>query len=171
MQIILIRHAIAVERKPGLDDTVRPLCERGIRRFVRSVRGLDMLGVRLDHVFHSPWLRALQTAELLTPINRGMSSATALLADDPGDDVIALARRFSDKQCIAFVGHEPWMGELLSLFLLGTAHHADAMPFKKGGMAWLEGKPLPGKMFLHGMFPPKSLRRLGENGTTVPPTS
>lgn len=162
MEFFLVRHAIAVERTSTMEDAARPLTERGARRFARAVRGLERLELRLDHVFHSPWLRARQTAELLAPITAGGVEVTELLADDPGEELLALAGRFSDSSRIAFVGHEPWMGELLSLLLTGTTRFAEKFLFKKGGLAWTLGDPRPGKMSLVCMFTPKSLRRMGE---------
>jgi phosphohistidine phosphatase len=162
MELFLIRHAIAVERTTTLDDAARPLSPRGVRRFIRAVSGLHCLGFGFDHVFHSPWLRAVQTAELLAPINAGMTEATELLADDPGDSLLALASRFPRTASIAFIGHAPWMSELLSLLVTGTTRHADNMPFKKGSVARLTGVPAAGKMRLCAMFSPRSLRRLGD---------
>jgi phosphohistidine phosphatase len=162
MEIFLIRHAIAVERTTTLDDAARPLSPRGVRRFTREVSGLHCLGMGFDHVFHSPWMRAVQTADLLAPINTGLTEATELLADDPGDELLALASRFPKSARIAFIGHAPWMSELLSLLVTGTTGHADNMPFKKGSVARLTGAPSPGAMRLCAMFSPRSLRRLGD---------
>ena len=160
MQLFLIRHAIAVERSEGLDDTARPLTEKGRRRFAMSVGGLERLKIQLDQVFHSPWLRAVQTAELLAPITVGRRQTTELLATDPGPSLLDLAGWFDSGSRIAFVGHEPWMGEFLSLCLTGTTEHGEALPFKKGAVAWLTGDPVPGGLELTAMLPPRPLRRL-----------
>ena len=163
MDIFLVRHAIAAERGTVRDDRERPLTAQGARRFERCVAGLACLDVSLDHVFHSPWLRAVQTAELLAPLLRGRCEPSDLLADDPDARLLALVSGFRDGTRVAFVGHEPWMGELLSLCLLGTTAHADNLPFKKGGVAWLQGKPEPGKLLLRAMLPPRVLRRLASD--------
>lgn len=162
MEIFLIRHAIAVERTSIQEDAARPLSPRGIRRFVSEVHGLQRLDVHFDHIFHSPWLRAVQTAELLNPISAGALEATNLLADDPDEELIELARAFPKTARIAFVGHAPWMAEFLSLLIIGSTRHADNMPFKKGGVAWLSGPAKPGQMTLRALFSPRSLRRLGD---------
>ena len=157
MELLLIRHAIAVERAHDLPDAQRPLTERGIERFRREVRGLGRLDLTIDGALHSPWLRAAQTAELLAPINSGSIRVSERLADDPDHtllDEIPTCTRF------ALVGHEPWMGELCSLMVLGTAELGDKFPFKKGGAALLEGDLVPGAMVLRALFTPKSLRRI-----------
>lgn len=162
-----MRHAIAVERSPALEDARRPLSQRGIGKFRKAVRGLGRLGVELDHVFHSPWLRAVETAEFLAPLTRGEREATDLLADDPGGELIDLANRLAHQANrqdratrVAFVGHEPWMAELCSLLLIGNTSLAEQVAFKKGGVAWLIGEARPAGMRLHAMLPPKVLRRL-----------
>lgn len=165
MEIFLVRHAIAVERSEELEDELRPLSDRGRTRFDKAVRGLRRLDIEFDHVFHSPWLRAIQTAEMLAPVTRGTRSATALLADDPGLEVVNLARQFAlekgDPEArVAFVGHEPWMAELLSLLTTGDPQHADNLPFKKGAVAWLQGVATPGGAELVAFLPPRALRRL-----------
>lgn len=171
MDIFLIRHAIAVERSPDLDDAERPLSERGVRRFAQEVRALARLGIAFDRVFHSPWLRAAQTAEMLAPVTKGERRVTELLADDPGSALIDLAAQAAAEVAkdlagedpdarVAFVGHEPWMAEFLSLLLFADVSHGPRMPFKKGGVAWLTGAPRAGGLELCAVLPPKMLRRL-----------
>jgi phosphohistidine phosphatase len=159
MEIFLVRHAIAVERSADRPDAARPLSERGRARFSRAVRGMARLELRFDRVLHSPWLRAVQTAELLAPITDGDGAReeTERLADDPDAALLALAARHPQAARVAFVGHEPWMGELLSLLVLGTAAHGERFPFKKGGVAWLVGEPRPGGTALKAVFTPKAL--------------
>ena len=164
MDIFLVRHAPAIERSDRQDDALRPLSTRGRKRFVKAVMGLQQLGVAFDHVFHSPWLRAVQTAELLEPINTGGRATTDLLITSPGVDLINLARQFSLERArpdarVAFVGHQPWMSELLSLLITGDAQHAENLPFKKGGVAWLTGVAAPAGAELVAVIPPRNLRR------------
>lgn len=164
MEVLLIRHAIAVDHDAAPSDAERPLTKRGIKRFRLAVRGLERLGLTLDHVLHSPWLRAVQTAELLAPVLVGrpehVLQPTQLLTQTPGEALLALAEPFPAHARVAFVGHEPWMGEQLSLLTTGTIAHADHLRFKKGGVAWLEGEPRPGGMVLRAMLPPGILRRI-----------
>ena len=160
MELVLVRHAIAVDRAHDLPDSQRPLTERGITRFQLEVRGLARLDLQLDGVLHSPWLRAAQTAALLAPIllSGGRIRVSERLADDPDH---TLLEQVPESGRFALVGHEPWMGELCSLMVLGTAEHGDKFPFKKGGVAVLEGELAPGRMALRALYTPRSLRYLG----------
>src|SRR5688572_32669777 len=65
MQVIIIRHAIAVPRgTPDIPDDERPLTRRGERRFIDAARGLARLEKRPDVLLTSPLPRAKQTADI-----------------------------------------------------------------------------------------------------------
>jgi phosphohistidine phosphatase len=132
MDLFLIRHAIAEERRAGLLDAHRELTERGRARFEAVVHSLERAGFRFDRVYHSPWLRAVQTAELLAPITEGPLIAAR----------------------VACVGHEPWMSDAVSLLTTGDPHGA-WLRLKKGGVAWLRGPPSPAQMELRALLPPR----------------
>lgn len=162
----MIRHATAVERIEGAsdaDDAARPLTDRGRRRFRLVVRGLRRLGLDVDRVLHSPWTRAAQTADLLGRLVAGdldeVRRVTPHLAAPPRAELFAdLAAAGGDR--VAVVGHEPWLADLLSLLTTGSTAHADALPFKKGGVAWLDGTASPGGMKLIAFLPPRVLRAI-----------
>ena len=154
MELYLIRHAIALpaQGEGEAADDARPLAPEGVRRFRKVVRGLKALGVALDLVLASPKRRARETADLLTPLLAGPPSA-ALLAELPQEGRVAL------------VGHEPYLSELLGWLLFGdfvgdSAREAlaERFLFKKGGVAWLEGRPRPGEVALRAFLPPKVFR-------------
>lgn len=155
MELYLIRHAIALDAEPGQSDDARPLSEEGIQKFTEVVRGLKRLGVRLDRLYHSPKLRAVQTAELLVPLLDGETEVTPYLATDPSPDLL----KSLVGESVGLVGHEPWMSELCAWLLTGR-RSGGHFPFKKGGVAWLEGTPKPGGMKLRGFWAPKVLRGL-----------
>ncbi len=156
MELFLIRHAEAEPRRAGKDDTRRPLTERGKARWRRSVKGLGRLGVRFDHVFHSPWLRALETASALEPLLEGETTVTEGLARAPRDPLL---HELSGRR-VAAVGHEPWLSELLAWLVLGRREDGARFELKKGSVAWLEGRPKPGGMVLRALLHPKALRAL-----------
>lgn len=157
MELFLIRHAIAVPAEEGRPDAERPLTDEGRKRFARQVRGLERIGIRLDRVLHSPWTRAVETAELLHRILDGESAVEPGLAREPDAE---LAARLARGQRVAAVGHEPWMSELLALLLTGSKAHAERFAFKKGQVAWLEGEPKARGMRLVASLPPRVLRRV-----------
>ncbi len=157
MELFLVRHAIAVPQAEGLPDAERPLTDEGKQRFRQVVRGLDRLEVRLDRVLHSPWTRAVETADLLSRILIGESAVEVGLAREPDAE---LAARLAQGERVAAVGHEPWMSELMAILLTGSKAHASRFAFKKGQVAWLSGEAKARGMALVASLPPRILRRL-----------
>jgi phosphohistidine phosphatase len=157
MELFLIRHAIAVAASPDRPDASRPLTDEGRARFRKSARGLGRLGVRFDRVLHSPWARAVETADLLMPLLDGESAVEMRLAREPDGELVA---HLAAGERVAAVGHEPWMSELLALLVTGSKAHAARFGFKKGQVAWLAGEAKPRGMALVAFLPPRLLRRL-----------
>ena len=151
MDLFLIRHAIAEERRDGLPDARRALTDKGRARFQSTVESLDRAGFRFDSVYYSPWTRAAQTAELLVPLTDGSLVVTEGLAQPPEPEFFASL--VGDQ--VACVGHEPWMSDALSLLTTGDPQ-GDWLRFKKGAVAWLRGAPGPANMELRAFLPPRS---------------
>jgi phosphohistidine phosphatase len=156
MRLFVIRHAEAVPRSSDIDDASRPLTEQGRRQWRRAVRGFERLGMKPQRVYHSPWLRAVATAEELIDRVFGKPVATRRLAEAPSP---ALLRELKG-ECVAVVGHQPWLGELVELLVLGRANSGAWLELGKGAIVWLEGEPRPGKMVVRAVLPPKVLRAL-----------
>jgi phosphohistidine phosphatase len=127
VELYMIRNAIALDPAPGQSDDARPLSEEGIQKFSEVVRGLKRLGVRLDRLYHSPKLRAIQTAELLVPLLEGETEVTPYLADQPSLELLQTLQGSS----VALVGHEPWMSDLCAWLLTGQ-RGGERFAFKKG---------------------------------------
>ncbi len=151
MELTLIRHAIAED---GADDSARPLSKKGRKRFEESVKTLGKLGVRFDKVLHSPKVRAVETAKLLSPLCEGELQETALLAKAPGVELWELL----EGERLAMVGHEPHLSELMAWLVTGEPTGAN-FDLKKGGVAQLEGEPGPAGMRLCTLLSPRVLRR------------
>lgn len=161
MQVLLVRHAIAVERGSAgyQDDRARPLTAAGRERMKEAAKGIKQLFAPQE-ILTSPLLRARQTAEILQDafgvpviqldaLARGDHQATLRQLSGP------------DSARSALVGHEPWMSELLSLLLTGAATSV-VSTFKKGACALVTsaGRPEPGHCTLEWFMQPSALRRL-----------
>jgi phosphohistidine phosphatase len=153
MDLFLIRHAIAED---GEDDAARPLSANGRARFRKEVRGLERLRVRFERVLHSPRRRAVETAELLSPLVDGDFEVTALLTTPPREELLAQLHG----NALAVVGHEPHLSSLLAWLVVGAPDGGE-FTLKKGGVAHLSGEPVPAGMHLMALVPPKLLRELG----------
>jgi len=158
MDLFLFRHAVAAPADPAESEALgattadarRPLTDLGRQKFARSVRALDEAGVRFDHLVYSPWRRAAETADLLRPLLRGTSVASASLTASP--TVTILPELHGER--VGVVGHQPWLGELVGIL---ARMPADAIEWKKGGLVWLVGTPTPGGMRIRAIAPRRLL--------------
>lgn len=161
MKVFLVRHAVAHERdrKRWPDDSRRPLTADGKRRFRKAARGLATLLPGKSPVLTSPFVRARQTAAILSAVVGGKIVECPELAHGgtPGSVFKLLELRV--EQNVVLVGHEPEFGRLLAS-MLGAAN--TRLAFKKGGAACVEfrGRVAPGGATLAWFLPPKILRAL-----------
>ena len=135
-RVYLVRHGIAEERGPRWpDDTLRPLTERGRRRFSTAAAGFVQLEGTPDRILTSPLVRARQTAEILSQATDAahVETADALSPGEPAAAIVAKLHRMRADR-IALVGHEPDLGHLAAV-LLGASR---PLPFKKGGMCRID---------------------------------
>lgn len=160
MHLYVIRHAIAEDAAPGLDDASRQLTTEGEKQLKKVVRGMRELDIGFDRILTSPWARAARTAEMLAPLCDAAPIATELLCQSPRAELLAQIAELGDSTAV--VGHEPWLSELVAWLAFGDTRHGDAFVFKKAGMFWLEGSAIPGGMSVRAMMPPKFLRELGD---------
>ncbi|MEO8706615.1 MAG: histidine phosphatase family protein [Kofleriaceae bacterium] len=158
MHLFVIRHAIAEDAEPGQDDASRELTEDGTKKMKKAVRGLRELGVTFQRVLSSPWIRAMQTADLLRPLCDERPIATALLITPPRAELLAQIAEVGEDTAV--VGHEPWLSELIAWLAFGDTRHGDALELKKGSVTWLEGSAVPGGMSVRAILPPTFLREL-----------
>ena len=164
MQLLIIRHAIAVPRgTPGIPDEDRPLTPEGELKFREAAKGLAALVDRPDTLLTSPWLRAKQTAAIAAAAwGRIEPKETAALAGGSFEEQAEVLARCPDDATVAVVGHEPYVSELLGR-LLGSRHD-DRLSFKKGGAALVDlpdGPSEPGRLFW--FLKPRVLRALADD--------
>ncbi len=134
MQIFLVRHADAVDETLTLRDPHRHLTPQG-RLQARA------LGDRLrwhdchpTHVWSSPLVRAVQTAELLvTGMDAGVPVEVVpmLAPDGVAREIVAALRPLDPESHVVLVGHEPSLSGIGALLVgardfeaLGKAHAA-----------------------------------------------
>ena len=162
MQLLIIRHAIAVPRgTPDIPDDDRPLTKRGRQRFRSAARGMARLVKRPDFLLSSPLPRARQTADIAAREwgkNVEVIEEQAIAGGSP-EAISGVLARYPGESRVAVVGHEPDLSELLAK-ILGTKND-ERLTFKKGGAALVE---LPGSALDGGSLiwylPPRALRQV-----------
>jgi phosphohistidine phosphatase len=137
MEIYLVRHGIAVGREADMPDALRPLTEKGRRRFRKTARAFARLGRKVDLILTSPLVRAVQTAEILAAEARH-GDVTVLEELDPKFGVRSLldavAKRADGIRSVALVGHDPQLSSALAT-LAGLP--AELLDFRKGAIVRL----------------------------------
>ncbi|MBN1773970.1 MAG: histidine phosphatase family protein, partial [Deltaproteobacteria bacterium] len=144
MRLILVRHGIAVDRAdPGCpaNDAERRLTDAGREKTKRAARGLRKLDARPGALFSSPYLRAVETAELFRralelPSGSIRRTEALLPGADPAAFLEELARTEAD-EVLAF-GHAPSLDRIVAA-VLGTRGPRTEMG--KAGAACLDLPP------------------------------
>lgn len=138
MDLILWRHAEAIDLELVGDDMLRTLTPRGERQAARMAAWLDRQLPDGAKVWSSPALRAEQTAKALGKKFK-VSPALAPLATV--DQLLELVQWPHGKGCILVTGHQPTLGQTLSR-LLGLTEKECAV--KKGAIWWLRHREREG---------------------------
>lgn len=146
MDLYLLRHAIAVARDTeGIrDDSDRPLTDKGVSKLRRVARGMRALGLSFDLILTSPFTRALQTAEIVADAldaSQAPERTPHLAPDgDPRALIDLLRSRRGPKGSVLVVGHEPYLGQLISVLVSGDEQVT--MTMKKAGLCKLDAQTL-----------------------------
>ena len=145
MNLYIVRHAIAVERgTPGYeDDSQRPLTDEGLKKMKKIAKGLRRLGIELDVILTSPYVRARDTAKILA--GRFDMIDKIFFTDNlipPGnfESLVFEIHEKYDLANVALVGHEPMLSSLISWLMTGDTQAR--MTLKKGGVACLSSDSL-----------------------------
>ena len=165
MDLYLVRHAIAAPRDAHRwpDDSLRPLTPDGKALFRAGAGGLRRLGVEVEAVLASPYVRAWHTAVILAK-QAGWPSPEASRALEPAyrpSGCVALIEARGESS-LALVGHQPQLSRLASL-LGGGNEDALRLELKKGGVLCLRitAAPAAGSGVLRWSASPRMLRTLG----------
>jgi phosphohistidine phosphatase len=134
VQLYLIRHAHAAAAN---DDSLRPLSDRGREECARLVAFFQRNGaLRPTQFWHSPLVRALETARLLADglkLDHALVETPGLLPEDPPDEIADRVGKLDTIEALALVGHEPQLGALATLLVRGKDHPV-AFDLKKGAV-------------------------------------
>jgi phosphohistidine phosphatase len=148
MILYIVRHAIAEQRQENhseADDSQRPLTDQGRKKFRKIARGLLGMGMEVETILTSPYLRAADTAGVLQK-ELGLKKSQLIEVDElkPGADggqlMSRIGHNYASLQSIAFVGHEPDLSRLISMLISGDP--SLAITLKKGGICCLSAQDL-----------------------------
>ncbi len=163
MWIHLLRHGIALDREDPRSppDPQRPLTDKGVVRTRAVSTALRRIGLEIDAILTSPYLRARQTADIvhdaLAP-EVPLKQVSSLVPD--GEPAVMLktivGKKFDAPLC---VGHAPSLDALVA-YVVGC--EGPVLRLKKAGLCSLfVHRAARGGGRLHAVLPPGILRGLG----------
>lgn len=148
MELYFVRHGIAEDREAfllkSLDDSQRPLTKEGKKKFRKIAKKLRELVGPVDMIICSPYLRAIETADILKkhyPKTKQLTSEVLIPPSKPEDFAkwykSNLLKKFKK---VILIGHEPQLSTLASWLVCGTKD--SRILLKKGGALALETKDI-----------------------------
>jgi phosphohistidine phosphatase len=166
MELLVIRHAIAVDRevyaRDHADDDKRPLTKEGMSKMRDAADGLVRVAPSIATLAASPLLRAQQTADILAEALEP-KERVELEELRPGEKPSKLVHWLRARKAstpVAIVGHEPHLGLVISW--LCASSESSFVELKKGGACLLEftGDIRAGAAMLRWCLTPGQLRRI-----------
>ncbi len=151
MDLILWRHAEALELRELRDDLDRALTPKGERQAHRVASWLNRQLPASTRVMASPARRAQQTAAAL---DRKVKTVPALAPDGTVEGLMHAVRWPDAREPVLVVGHQPTLG-LAAAYLL--AGQAQAWTVRKGAVWWLRARERDGvvQVVLHAVVSPE----------------
>ena len=149
MQLLIIRHAdagdasqFALTRQP---DNKRPLSDQGREQMDAASRALCLLVPKINLLAASPYVRAMQTAEIVLTRypNAAREVTDTLTPEKDPESFVRWLRAQGSREVVAAVGHEPNLSTLISWLVAGADD--SRVELKKGGAALISFKQPPAK--------------------------
>ncbi|HKW34790.1 MAG TPA: histidine phosphatase family protein [Candidatus Acidoferrum sp.] len=166
MQLYIVRHGIAIDREDPKcpAEAERYLTEEGVEKTKQIAKGVAALGASGDLFLTSPYVRAVQTAEIFADAldySKQRIRRNEILL--PGSEPTLLFRELArEKQAssIFVFGHTPQLDDVIATALSSKKHLTS---LKKAGVALIELKRISPPMgVLAWLAIPKILRRAGK---------
>jgi len=151
MDLILWRHAEALELRELSDDLDRALTPKGERQAQRMAEWLNRQLPSSTRVLASPARRAQQTAAAL---DRRVKTVPALAPDGSVEGLLHAVRWPESREPVLVVGHQPTLGLAAAYLLAGQP-----LPWtvRKGAVWWLRAREREGvrQVVLHAVMAPE----------------
>jgi phosphohistidine phosphatase len=145
MNLYIIRHAIAVDEATSdyESDSERPLTDKGRKKMRQIAKALRNVGVEIDLILSSPYVRACETAEILADVfkmkKKIVFSDNLIPLGNPELLIGEINEKYS-VDSLALVGHEPHLSTLIGMLVSENAKID--ITLKKGGVCYLSADDL-----------------------------
>ncbi|HYP13326.1 MAG TPA: phosphohistidine phosphatase SixA [Bryobacteraceae bacterium] len=120
MQVYILRHGIAEEGSPGGRDADRQLTNEGRKRLREVLRLAETADVLPTRIISSPYVRAVQTAEVAIDVlgySEDLLKTEALIPSSNPESVWDELRLHEGVSQVMLVGHEPLLSRVVAFLL------------------------------------------------------
>jgi phosphohistidine phosphatase len=134
MQVYILRHGIAEEGRPGGRDADRALTNEGRKRLREVLRVAEKADVVPSLILTSPYVRAVQTAEVAIEVlgyANDLLRTEALIPSSDPESIWEEIRLHQGVMQLMLVGHEPLLSRVVSFLLDASSLMIDV---KKGSI-------------------------------------
>lgn len=138
MDIVLWRHAEAVDGLEGGDDLDRALTARGYKQAIRMAEWLDRQLPESTRIFTSPARRCEDT---VCRLDRKYKIHKDLLPESKADDILSSIEWPLAKSTVLLVGHQPMIGKIIAQSL---GLNDSVFSVKKCSVWWLRSRERDG---------------------------
>ena len=138
MQVYILRHGIAENGRPGGNDADRALTNEGRKKLREVLRLAEKADVVPSLILTSPYVRAVQTAEVVIEVlgyANDLLRTEALIPSSDPEDVWDEIRVHQGVMQLMLVGHEPMLSRLVAFLLNANALMVDV---KKGALVRID---------------------------------
>lgn len=139
MDLVLWRHAEAVELQDGCEDIDRALTARGYKQAARMASWLDRQLPENTRILSSPARRCEDTARRL---DRKFKLSSELAPEATATQMLQFVQWPEAKTTVLVIGHQPMLGQAVAQ-LLGL--QASECAIKKGAVWWLRSRERDGQ--------------------------
>lgn len=139
MDLVLWRHAEAVELQDGCEDIDRALTARGYKQAARMASWLDRQLPENTRILSSPARRCEDTARRL---DRKFKLSSELAPEATAAQMLQFVQWPEAKTTVLVIGHQPMLGQAVAQ-LLGL--QASECAIKKGAVWWLRSRERDGQ--------------------------
>jgi phosphohistidine phosphatase len=138
MQLYILRHGIAEDQEPGGSDAERALTNEGKKKLREILRVAQKADVSPELIISSPYVRAVETAEIAMEIlgyKEALAKSKVLIPSSDPKPIWEEVRAHKNVSELMLVGHEPLLSALTGYLLGAPSLQVD---LKKGAIVRMD---------------------------------
>jgi phosphohistidine phosphatase len=139
MDLILWRHAEAIDWQKGCDDLDRALTAHGYKQAIRMAEWLERQLPESTRIFTSPARRCEDT---VCRLDRKYKVSKDLLPDADANNMLSFLQWPNLKATVLIVGHQPMIGQIVAQSL---GLQSNECAIRKASVWWLRSRERDGQ--------------------------